>query len=222
MDACGCGPFEIFDQKTADADLARYRQHGPDRTTRMLLDMIRSVGLRGATVLDIGAGIGVIDHELLGEGAEHAVVVDASPPAIEAARDEARRRGHLDRIECIDGDFVSRASAIDPAQIVTLDRVVCCYADVASLVRLSASRAQALYGLVLPRDRAIVRFGLRVLNVWFRVRGFAYRSHAHPNRVVDALVADAGLRPRMEDRTFVWRVVLYDRPTAWSSGSRHS
>lgn len=215
MDNCGCGdPFAIFDQKTADADLARYRQQGPDRTTRMLLDMIRTVGLQGATVLDIGGGIGVIDHELLDDGAEHAVLVDASPPALDSARAEARRRSHLDRVEFVDGDFVSRAAAIDRAQIVTLDRVVCCYADVESLVRMSASRARALYGLVLPRDRAIIRVGFRLQNAWFRIRGSAYRAYAHPNRVVDALVADAGLRPRMEDRTFAWRVVLYDRKPA--------
>jgi len=213
MDSCGCAdPFQIFDQKTADEDLARYRQDGPDRTTRMLLDMIRSVGLRRATILDVGAGIGVIDHELLDDVAEHAILVDASSPAIDAARAEARRRGQLDRMEFVEGDFVARASDIDRAQIVTLDRVVCCYADVASLVRMSASRARVLYGMVLPRDRAIVRLGLRLLNVWFRIRGLNYRSYAHPNRVVDALVADAGLRPRMEDRTFAWRVVLYDRP----------
>ena len=213
MDSCGCGdPFEIFDQKTADEDLARYRERGPDRTTRMLLDMIRSVGLHDATLLDVGAGIGVIDHELLDDVAEHAVIVDASPPAVDAARGEARRRGHLDRMEFVEGDFVARASEIDRAQIVTLDRVVCCYADVTALVRMSASRARVLYGLVLPRDRSLVRLSVRLLNIWFRIRGLQYRSHAHPNRVVDALVADAGLRPRMEDRTFFWRVVLYDRP----------
>jgi phospholipid N-methyltransferase len=213
MDPCGCGdPFEIFDQKSADDDLARYRREGPDRTTRMLLDMIRSVGLRNATLLDIGAGIGVLDHELLADVAEHAVLVDASPPAVDAARAEARRRGHADRMEFIEGDFVTRSSAIDGAQIVTLDRVVCCYPDVASLVRTSASRARALYGLVLPRDRAILRFGLGLLNLWYRIRRMRYRGYVHPNRVVDALVADAGLRLRTEDRTFAWRVVLYDRP----------
>jgi Methyltransferase small domain len=212
MDPCGCAdPFEIFDQKSADDDLARYRRQGPDRTTRMLLDMIRSVGLRDATLLDIGAGIGVIDHELLEDVAETAVLVDASPPAVDAARSEARDRGTVDRMEFIEGDFVAQASAIDRAHIVTLDRVVCCYADVASLVRMSASRARSLYGLVLPRDRVVVRLGLRLLNVWFRIRGLRYRTYVHPNRVVDALVADAGLRPRMEDGTFAWRVVLYDR-----------
>lgn len=217
MDACGCDDhFSIFDRATAEADLERYRRNGPDRTTRLLLDMIRARGVRGASVLDIGGGIGVVDHELLEDGAERAVLVDASAPALDAARDEGRRRSHLDRLEIVNGDFVARASAIEPADIVTLDRVVCCYPDMLSLVRLSASRARALYGLVLPRDRALIRWGLRVMNVWFRIRGLTYRAFAHPNHRVDAIVEEAGLRPRSETRTFFWRVVLYERAPARS------
>jgi magnesium-protoporphyrin O-methyltransferase len=180
----------------------------------MLLEMIRARGVRGASILDIGSGIGVIDHELVRHGAGHAVLVDASAPALDVARNEARVRGHLDRLEFVDGDFVTRAGAIDPADIVTLDRVVCCYPDVDALIRLSAERARALYGLVLPRDRAIFRAGARLLNVWFRLRGFRYRAHAHPNAHVDELVAEAGLTPTAESRTFVWRVVLYARSAA--------
>ena len=212
MDACGCGDgFEIFDQQSADADLDRYRRHGPDRTTEMLLGMIRERGVEGASVLDVGGGIGVIDHELLRAGAGYAVLVDASPPALAAARVEARRRGVLERLDFVDGDFVSRSASIDAADIVTLDRVVCCYPDVESLVHLSSSRARSVYGLVLPRDRLILRVGLRLLNIWFRLRGFRYRSFVHPNARVDAIVAGSGLRPAREQRTFVWRVVLYDR-----------
>jgi magnesium-protoporphyrin O-methyltransferase len=215
MDGCGCEPgFEIFDRRTAESDIERYRRHGPDETTRLLLDMIRERGVQAATVLDIGGGVGVIDHELLKAGAGHATIIDASAPSLEAARNEARRRGHLDRVEFMDGDFVSRAAAIDPADIVTLDRVVCCYPDVASLVRLSAERARRLYGLVLPRDRRFVRWGIRLMNVWFRVRGLAYRAFAHPNAVVDALAAEEGLHPAVERRTFFWRVVLYERVEA--------
>jgi len=215
MDACGCDPgFEIFDQAGAEADVERYRRHGPDTTTRMLLDLIRERGVTGADLLDIGGGVGVIDHELLGAGVGHAVLVDASAPALQAARAEARRRGHLDRIEFVDGDFVSRAVGIDPADVVTLDRVICCYPDVESLVRLSAARARALYGLVLPRDRRVVRWALRLVNLWYRLRGFGYRAFAHPNAHVDALVAEAGLRLRREERTFLWRVVLYERAAA--------
>jgi len=212
VDACGCdGGFEIFDEKSAEEDLQRYRGHGPDATTATLVEMIRDRGVSGSSLLDIGGGIGVIDHELLRAGAGHAVLVDASGPAVEMARREARRRGTLDRLEFVDGDFVSRASDVDVADIVTLDRVICCYPDVESLVRLSATRARSLYGLVLPRDRRLLRWALPLLNAWFRVRGFRYRTFLHANAKVDALVAAAGLRQVRESRTFMWRVVLYER-----------
>ena len=212
VDACGCdGGFEIFDEKSAEEDLQRYRGHGPDATTATLVDMIRDRGVSGSSLLDIGGGIGVIDHELLRLGAGHAVLVDASGPAVEMARREARRRGTLDRLEFVDGDFVSRASDVDVADIVTLDRVICCYPDVESLVRLSATRARSLYGLVLPRDRRLLRWALPLLNAWFRLRGFRYRTFLHANAKVDALVAAAGLRQVRESRTFMWRVVLYER-----------
>lgn len=212
VDACGCdGGFEIFDEKSAEEDLQRYRGHGPDATTATLIDMIRDRGVSGSSLLDIGGGIGVIDHELLRAGAGHAVLVDASGPAVEMARREARRRGTLDRLEFVDGDFVSRASDVDVADIVTLDRVICCYPDVESLVRLSATRARSLYGLVLPRDRRLLRWALPLLNAWFRIRGFRYRTFLHANAKVDALVAAAGLRQVRESRTFMWRVVLYER-----------
>ena len=215
MDGCGCDQgFEIFDRRSAEADLERYRRSGPDTSTRMLLDMIRARGVRGASVLDIGAGVGVIDHELLREGAGHAVLIDASQPSLDAARNEARRRGHLDRLDFVDGDFVARASSVDVADIVTLDRVVCCYPDMESLVRLSATRARALYGLVLPRDRTINRVALRLVNLWYRIRGMTYRTFAHPNDRVDAIAAEAGLRPSSEGQTFFWRVVLYDRASS--------
>jgi hypothetical protein len=97
------------------------------------------------------------------------------------------------------------------ADIVTLDRVICCYPDVESLVRLSATRARSLYGLVLPRDRRLLRWSLPLLNAWFRLRGFRYRTFLHRNARVDDIVAKAGLRPIREDHTFVWRVVLYER-----------
>jgi magnesium-protoporphyrin O-methyltransferase len=177
----------------------------------MLLDMIRAVGVRGATVLDIGAGIGVVAHELLRDGAGHAVLADGSLPYLEAARQEARRRGHLDRVEFVDGDFVTEAPRVDLADIVTLDRVICCYPDVDRLVALSAAKARSAYALVLPRDRRLTRVWVDLVNVWYRLRRSPYRAFVHANARVDALVEAAGLRRTAESGTFVWRVVLYER-----------
>lgn len=50
--------------------------------------------------------------------------------AVDAAQEEAKRKGLDDRIRFYHGDFVDLASEIPPADIVTLDRVICCYPDI--------------------------------------------------------------------------------------------
>ena len=95
---CCCGHQEAFGEKTAARDLRRYRRRGPRKTTRQLLEALRSQGVEDATVLDIGGGVGVIEHELLESGAMRAEGVDASRAYLRAAREEAERRGHSDRL----------------------------------------------------------------------------------------------------------------------------
>ena len=214
MDSCGCdgnGFASIFDRRNAEDDRDRYRKNGPDKTTRMLLELLAPYRSTGSTVLDIGGGIGIIDQELLRAGAGHAVLVDGSTASLEVARQEAARLNLLDRIEFVEGDFVQRAAAIEPADIVTLDRVVCCYPDAEGLVGLSSARARTAYGLVLPRDRLVVRIAMRLENLWFRMRRKAYRFHVHPLARVDEIAAANGLHPRSERQTAFWRVVVYDR-----------
>ena len=215
MDSCGCGDdfASIFDRATAEKDRDRYRRDGPDRTTALLLEMIGPERARGASLLDVGGGVGVITRELLTAGAGHAVLVDAAPAYLDVARNELRAANVLDRVEIVEGDFVRRAEAIEPADIVTLDRVVCCYPDAASLVALSAERARHLLGLVLPRDSRLTRLMLWVENVWFWLRRSRYRAFGHSNHLVDELVRDFGLHPIAERRTMIWRIVLYGRDT---------
>ena len=183
----------------------------------MLLEMIGRDRVRGASVLDIGGGIGVVTGELLKAGAGHAVLVDAAPAYLEVARHELRAANVLDRVDIVDGDFVRRAATIEPADIVTLDRVVCCYPDAESLVSLSADRARNFLGLVLPRDSRFIRFWLWAENLWFWLRRSPYRAYGHSNLAIDGLVRDLGLRPIGERRTLVWRVVLYGRGTDLAS-----
>lgn len=224
MDSCGCGDdfASIFDRRTANRDRERYRRHGPDETTAMLLGMINGDRVRDASVLDVGGGIGVITRELLKAGAGHAVLVDGSPAYLEVARNELRAANALDRVEIIEGDFVRRAGSIDVSDIVTLDRVVCCYPDAESLVRLSADRARDLLGLVLPRNTRLVQLALWMSNLWFRFSRNPYRAFGHSNELVDRLIDERGLQPIAEQRTRFWRVVLYRRgaPLATFPASR--
>ena len=155
---CACAANE-FTERHARDDLAKLRRSGPVKTTRWLLDGLSVGGVAGWSVLDIGAGVGAVHLELLDAGAASAVDVDVSSAFVAAARDEAARRGRSDAVTYEIGDFVALAPSVEPADIVALDRVVCCYADMAALVSLSAARARRRYGLVYPRDTWWIRSG---------------------------------------------------------------
>ena len=98
MDCCQChGIEEQFDHAEAARKLREYRRSGPARTTRLLLDELAREGVAGLTLLDIGGGIGAIQHALLKAGAAHATDIDASTAYLAAAREEASRQGHARR-----------------------------------------------------------------------------------------------------------------------------
>jgi hypothetical protein len=212
MSACCQGVDEVFGERTARHDLRRYRRRGPSRPTRVLLDAIVRQGVEDAGVLDIGGGIGVIQQELLAAGATHATSVDASAAYLRAAREEAERRGTAPRVTYHAGDFVAIADDIEPADLVTLDRVICCYPDMEALVSRSADRARRVYGLVYPQDRWWVRLGVRAANLGLRLMGRTFRAHVHRTSAVDAVVRARGLKPALRCRVGpVWQVELYTR-----------
>lgn len=213
MTSCCCqGVDQMFGDKTAQHDLRRYRKRGPSKPTRLLLEAIQREGIEGTTLLDVGGGIGVIQLELLDAGAARATSVEASAAYLRAAREEGERRGHASRISYRTGDFVTLADGTEPADVVTLDRVICCYPDMESLVGRSADRARRLYGLVYPRDRWWIAAGFRVMNIGMRVSRRAFRVHLHRPSAVDAVARRHGLAPRVSISAGpVWHVALYGR-----------
>ena len=101
----------------AEDDLRDYLRQGPDRTTRELVARSGPRASTGASVLDIGGGIGAIEFELLALGAARVISVDASSAYVETARREAVRRGLADRIEHRRGDFVELAPEVGAGRL---------------------------------------------------------------------------------------------------------
>lgn len=208
---CACAVGNEFGERQARRDLATYRRRGPDRTTAWLVEGLAAGSADGMSVLDIGAGIGAVHLGLLAAGARSAVDVDGSPAYVEAARDEARRAGRSEAVRHEIGDFVELAPGIEPADLVALDRVVCCYPDMDALVRLSVARARRRYGLVYPRDTGWIRAASRVLNLFARLFRRRFRTWVHRTADVDAIARAAGFVPRFERTTLFWQVVVYER-----------
>jgi magnesium-protoporphyrin O-methyltransferase len=212
-DCCSIDYDVHFDAEEARHDLLVYRKDGADGSTRRLIDVLLAEGVEGASLLDIGGGVGIIQLELLQAGLASATDVDASDPYLQVAQAEAAERGYGDRTAYRHGDFVALADEVDAADVVTLDRVICCYPDVRSLVDSSARHARRLYALVYPVDRWWTRGVARIMNFFTMLSRSDYRMHVHSERLVDGLIRDAGLLPHYRHAGMVWQTVVYARPT---------
>ena len=205
------GIEETFNDQLAQKELLQFRAKGPHKTTNMLINALKEVGIQGLTILDIGGGVGAVHQELLQAGCQSATDVDASKAYLQAAREEAQRRGLAGRISYQHGNFVDLAALIPDADVVTLDRVICCYPDMENMVRLSSTHAKKLYGLVFPRDTWWIKIGTAMINLIYRLQRNQFRIFSHSTRAVEALVSSTGLVRRYYRRTLVWQVIVYSR-----------
>lgn len=216
MNCCQCEGIEReFNQKAVAKELKQYRKEGPAKPTRMLIDALKAEGVEGMTLLDIGGGIGAIQHELLSAGASRAIHVDASTAYIKAAKEETERRGLADRVTHYHGNFVELTQSIEPADVVTLDKVICCYHDIEGLVGQSSAKARKHYGLVYPSDTWWTRVLNSIFNLVQWIRRSPFRSFVHSTDAVDALVRGNGLERRFYGKRFMWgqrwQVMVYSR-----------
>jgi SAM-dependent methyltransferase len=213
VDTCCANDLERgFGARDIAEDLAAYRRGGLGADQRKLLAALLADGVDGKTVLDIGGGIGAIHHDLLRAGARSITDVDGSSAYIAAAQDEARRQGDADRIDYRHGDFVQLVEGIEPADIVILLRVLCCYPDMPALVRASVLRARRSYGVIYPRSTWWMRAAASVYGAFRSPDGpLSGPGYVHLESDIDTAVRSQGFSPIFEDSTWFWRVVLYRR-----------
>ena len=200
-----------FGRDTAEADLKDYRRKGPAKHTRLILAAVRSLGLKDASLLDVGGGIGAIYHELLADTATRATHVDASSAYLAAARQETSRRGNAERVEFVHADFTDAAETLAPADVVTLDRVVCCYPDYRGLLKAAAGRSRGAFAMSYPRDNWLSRSIVKIMDLFLRLMRDPFRVFVHPVAQMDALLRAEGMQRVSLDRLFVWEVALYQR-----------
>jgi SAM-dependent methyltransferase len=211
---CNCCEItdNAFSEAEARAEIRNYRKRGPANQTKLLLEAVRSLGLKDIALLDIGGGIGAIYHDLLRDVAREATHVDASSAYLKEAKEETKRRGNIDRVQFIHADFTDVASDLPQVDIVTLDRVVCCYPDYRGLLKAAAARSQRALALTYPRETWYLRIGLRVINFFQRLMRNPFRVFLHPIAEMESLLKHEGFVKTSMRRASVWEMALYQRP----------
>ena len=162
-------------------------------------------------MLDVGAGIAWLSFELLGAGAERATAVEAAPAYLAAACDEARRRNLTDRLDLMSGDFVAIAGDVAPADVVAMDRVVCCYPAYEALLEAAVQRSRRLFAFSYPSDRWYVRLVVATQNLARALLRNPYRGFVHPAPAMAALLERHGFLRRQRRETLAWTADLYVR-----------
>jgi 16S rRNA G966 N2-methylase RsmD len=174
--SCCCNFDDTADQQfSADMvakELHRYRRKGIGATTRLLRDGLARAGLTDGVLLDIGAGFGALTFELLERGISRSLIVEASSAYLAAASTEASRRNRTLDVELVRGDFLDVAERLSTADVVTLDRVVCCYPFYERLLTAALRHASHGFALSYPRDVWYVKAGVD-LKTWCGVAGRA-------------------------------------------------
>jgi 2-polyprenyl-3-methyl-5-hydroxy-6-metoxy-1,4-benzoquinol methylase len=207
---CCAGIETVFGERTARRDLRHYRRRGPSKPTRLLLDALGAEGVEGATLLDIGGGVGAIQLELLASGAERATNVELSPAYEEEAAELLRDAGLADRVARRVVDFAA-ADDVESADVVLMHRVVCCYPDPKRLVGAAATHARRRLVLSYPPDNAVSRLIAALFNCWCSLRGIDFRAYVHPRTQILGAARAHGFEPRLDGRSGIWRVAALER-----------
>ena len=210
---CNCCEMtdNMFNEESAKADIKEYRRHGPAKQTMLILEAVRSLGLKDAKLLDIGGGVGTIHHELLKDTAREATRVDASSAYLNEARDESEKQGNGGKGNFIHADFTDVAANLPQADVVTLDRVVCCYPDFRSLLTNASEHSCKAIAMTYPREVWYTRIGLGVINFFQRLRKDPFRVFVHPIQEMDVLLNTQGFKRMKMKRLFVWEMALYTK-----------
>ena len=162
-------------------------------------------------MLEVGGGIGAIEIELLKAGVTRATNIELTPTYEEAAGELLREADLVGRVDRRIGDFVEAGAEVAAADLVILNRVICCYPDMPRLAAAAAEHAHSTLVLSYPNSRWWTRFGLGLVNLGFRVFRVQFQVFLHPPDRILAEAEKGGLRPRLNDRGLVWHVTAFER-----------
>ena len=186
---------EVFGTRFARRVARRYRRRGLNATATRMVDFLGEGGLDGKSVLEIGGGLGEIGVELLRRGAASVTTLELSPMYDEEAARVAEEAGVADRVHRRIVDVAATPELVEPADLVVLHRVVCCYPDYERLLGAAADRCRGRLAFSHPPRDWISRALIGAENAVLALTGKDFRVFAHPPQLMVEVVTARGLRP---------------------------
>jgi magnesium-protoporphyrin O-methyltransferase len=207
----GCCDHEdyqsVFSSRFARRQSRRYHRRGLTPAAQGIVDFATAQGITGATVLEIGGGVGQIQVELLRRGAAHVTNLEISENyEAEAARLLAQA-GMADRVTRRFLDIAEAPDEVEPADVVVLHRVVCCYPDYARLLGVAAGHARRTLVYSHPAANLVNRVQFGAENLYRRLTGNDFRAFIHPPEGMVRAAQSDGLAVAYRRHARDWDVV---------------
>jgi precorrin-6B methylase 2 len=205
------GYRQIFSERSARAQARSYRRNGLDATSRRIVELLRERGVEGLTLLEVGGGIGAIQIELLKAGLARAVSVELTPTYEESAAELLREAGFEDRVERRVMDFVKADADIEGADIVVMNRVICCYPDLPRLAGAAADHTRGLLVMSFPKEQWWTRVIVWMANAGMAIARREFRIFVHPPAQILATGQQHGLKLSLNRPGIFWQVAAMQR-----------
>jgi 16S rRNA G966 N2-methylase RsmD len=196
----------MFGDRFARYVAGRYRRKGLDPTAARMVDLLEERGVQGATVLEVGGGVGEIGLELLRRGAASATNLELSPAYESEAERLIAEAGMTGRVDRRLADIATDPAEVEPADVVVMHRVVCCYPDYAGLLGAAADHARQQLVFSFPPRNPVSRAFLAMQNAFFTVARREFRVFAHPPAAMLGVLAEHGLPSAQVHRGRIWQV----------------
>jgi 16S rRNA G966 N2-methylase RsmD len=205
------GYQNVFDDRFARRSARAYRRRGLKDIQLRMVSFLAERGIQDASVLEIGGGVGDLQVELLSRGAREATNLEISRNYETEAAALLERSGMADRVKRRFVDIAGSPDEVEPADVVVLHRVVCCYPDYQRLLSAAASHARRLLVFSHPPRNRFTRALLYCENLLHRLRGSDFRAFVHPPAAMIAAVEAQGLSVSYRHRGLSWDIVGCER-----------
>jgi magnesium-protoporphyrin O-methyltransferase len=200
-----------FGDTAAKKEMAQYLKKGLAAHAADMVTAVAARGVEGATLLEVGGGIGSVYVELLKRGATRATNVEVSSSYLTNARALADQLGIGDRVDYCRADFARHPESASAADIVIMHRVICCYPDMPRLVTAAAQHARRVLALSFPRNEWYMRLFIEAQAKWLQIKGSNFRNYVHLPQDIFGVAADSGLRVAHQSFSGTWQIVVFER-----------
>ena len=207
-DCCGrVGYQTVFSDQFAKRVARTYRKRGLDPTQTRMVSFLIEHGIKGASVLEIGGGVGELQIELLSRGAREATNLEISRNYEAEAAALLAQSGMTDRVKRRFVDIAQPPNKVEPADVVVMHRVVCCYGDYQRLLPAAASHAAHQLVFSYPRRNVFSRMIISGENLFHRLRRNDFRTYLHPPEAMINAAQAQGMTVSYRHRGFSWNIV---------------